>query len=174
MPQRLARIGALRAAVLTVSDSGARGERVDTAGPAVAAMLASEGFAVVEQALVPDEPEQVAEQLRRWADEQQVALAVTTGGTGLGPRDRTPEATASVLDYRVDGMAEAMRAAGLASTPMAMLSRGLAGVRGHTLILNLPGSERGARENLATVLPVLRHAVEQLRGEGPHEAPPEA
>jgi molybdopterin adenylyltransferase len=158
----------MQAAVLTVSDLGSRGEREDTAGPAVASMLADAGFEVVEHALLPDEPDQISAQLRRWADEDGVALAVTCGGTGLSPRDRTPEATAAVLDYRVEGMAEAMRAAGLASTPMAMLSRGLAGVRGSTLIVNLPGSERGARENLETVLPALRHAVEQLRGGSGH------
>lgn len=160
--------GSMRAAVLTVSDAGSRGEREDIAGPAVASLLAEAGFEVVQQALLADEPEQISSQLRRWADDDGLALAVTTGGTGLAPRDRTPEATAAVLDYRVEGMTEAMRAAGLASTPMAMLSRGLAGVRGRTLILNLPGSERGARENLTTVMPALRHAVEQLRGEGGH------
>lgn len=155
------------AAVLTVSDAGARGERTDTAGPAAAALLREVGFAVAHTALLPDEPDEIAALLRRWADEDDVALIVSCGGTGLTPRDRTPEATAAVLDYRVDGLAEAMRARGLASTPMAMLSRGLAGVRGRTLIVNLPGSERGTRENLSTVLPVLRHAVESLRGTAP-------
>ncbi len=159
------------AAVLTVSDAGSKGQRVDTAGPAVASMLAEAGFDVAATALLPDEPEQIAAQLRAWADEQDVALVVTAGGTGLGPRDRTPEATAEVLDYTVDGMAEAMRAAGLASTPMAMISRGLCGVRGRTLIVNLPGSERAARENLETVLPVLDHAVSLLRGGGDHRPP---
>lgn len=154
----------LTAAVLTVSDAGSRGERVDTAGPAAAALLEEAGFTVAATAVLPDEPDQLAAQLRRWADEDGITLIVTAGGTGLSPRDRTPEATAAVIEYRVDGMAEAMRAAGLASTPMAMLSRGLAGVRGRTLIINLPGSERGTRENLATVLPVLRHAVETLTG----------
>lgn len=160
--------GSMRAAVLTVSDLASRGEREDTAGPAVAAMLEGERFEVVEHAVLPDEAEQIAALLTRWADQDGVALAVTAGGTGLTPRDRTPEATAGVLDYRVDGLAETMRAAGLASTPMAMLSRSLAGVRGRTLIINLPGSERGATESLAAVLPVLRHAVEQLRGESGH------
>ena len=158
------------AAVLTVSDAGSRGQRVDTAGSAVASMLDEAGFDVAATALLPDEPQQIAAQLRTGADEQDVALVVTAGGTGLGPRDRTPEATAEVLDYTVDGMAEAMRAAGLASTPLAMLSRGLCGVRGRTLIVNLPGSERGARENLETVLPVLEHAVSLLRG-GEHRPP---
>lgn len=158
----------VRAAVLTVSDAGSRGERVDTAGPALVRMLDDAGFVVAETALCPDEPPEIATLLRRWADVEDYALVLTTGGTGLSPRDRTPEATAEVLDYRVDGMAEAMRAAGLASTPRAMLSRGLAGVRGRTLIVNLPGSERGATENLATVLPVLRHATDLLRGDTAH------
>ncbi len=155
-----------RAAVLTVSDLGSRGQRADTAGPAVAALLRDAGFEIAATALLPDEPDQIAAQLRAWADELDVALAVTAGGTGLSPRDRTPEATAPLLDYRVEGMEQAMRAAGLASTPMAMLSRGLVGVRGRTLIANLPGSERGARENLQTILPVLEHACSSLRDAG--------
>jgi molybdenum cofactor synthesis domain-containing protein len=159
---------AFRAAVLTLSDAGSRGERVDTAGPAAAAILGGAGFEVAETAMLPDEPEQISDRLRRWADEDGYALVVTTGGTGLSARDRTPEATAAVLDYRVDGIAEAMRAAGLASTPRAMLSRGLAGVRKRTLIINLPGSEAGARENLEAVLPVLRHAAEVLQGNTAH------
>lgn len=154
--------------MLTVSDAGSRGERQDTAGPTVVALLVDAGFDVVDQVILPDEPEELSAVLRRWADDDGIAIVVTTGGTGIGPRDRTPEATASVLDYRVDGISEAMRAAGIDSTPFAMLSRGLTGVRGTTLILNLPGSERGARENLTTVLPVLRHAVEQLQGTAGH------
>lgn len=159
-----------RAAVLTVSDSGSRGERVDTSGPVVVGLLREAGFEVVETAVLPDEPEQVAAWLIRGADVLDCALLVTTGGTGLGPRDRTPEATASVIEYRVEGMAEAMRAAGLATTPMAMISRGLCGVRGRTLIVNLPGSERGARENLTTVLPVLPHSIQLIRGDTRHTA----
>lgn len=159
---------AVSAAVLTVSDAGSRGERVDTAGPAVAEMLRNAGFEVVETAILPDEQAEISALLARWADESSYALIVTTGGTGLSPRDRTPDATASILDYRVDGMTEAMRAAGLASTPRAMLSRGLAGVRARSLIINLPGSERGARENLATVLPVLQHATSVLQGDTAH------
>jgi molybdenum cofactor synthesis domain-containing protein len=156
------------AAVLTVSDRGSRGESVDTAGPAVAALLEGAGFEVVARALVPDEPAQIEAQLRAWADEQGVALALTAGGTGLSPRDRTPEATAAALDYLVPGIPEVIRASGLASTSMAMLSRGLAGVRGKTLIINLPGSERGATESLNSVLGVLPHALDQIRG-GDHE-----
>ena len=151
------------------SPTPARAGSVRTAlGLPSPACLEQAGFAVAERALLPDEPTAIAGLLTRWADEAALALVVTTGGTGLAPRDRTPQATASVIEYRVDGIVEAMRAAGLASTPHAMLSRGLAGVRGRTLIINLPGSERGARENLTTVLPVLRHAVEQLRGGGGH------
>ena len=160
-----------RAAVLTVSDRGARGESVDTAGPAVVALLESAGFEVVALALVADEPEAVKEQLRAWADDLGLALALTAGGTGLAPRDRTPEATAAVLDYLVPGIPEAMRASGRQSTPLSMLSRGLAGVRGRTLIINLPGSERGATESLRALLDVLPHAVDQLRG-GDHASPP--
>ena len=152
------------AGVLTVSDAGSRGEREDTAGPAAVVLLESVGFRVTRTAILPDEPTELAACLREWADADGLGVIVTCGGTGLTARDRTPEATAEVLDYRVDGLAEAMRTEGRASTPMAMLSRGLAGVRGRTLIVNLPGSERGTRENLQTVLPVLRHAVESLTG----------
>jgi len=133
-------------------------------------LLRGEGFEVAFTSLVADEPDQIASHLRHWADEERVAVVVTTGGTGLSPRDRTPEATASVCDYLVPGIGEAMRAASLAVTPMAMISRSVAGVRGGTLIVNLPGSERGARENLAVVLPVLGHAAELLRGHTAHGA----
>lgn len=159
-----------RAAVLTVSDLGSRGERVDTAGPAVASLLTDAGFEVVERALLPDEPKQIAALLCRWADEAGVALAVTAGGTGLSPRDRTPEATLTVIEYRVPGMEEAMRAASLAVVPTAMLSRAVCGVRGQTLIVNLPGSERGARENLTVLLPILDHACSSLRGDAEESA----
>lgn len=159
-----------RAAVLTVSDAGSRGERVDTAGPACAELLRGAGFDVAFTSMVADEPEEIRAHLCRWADEEGVAVVVTTGGTGLGPRDRTPEATVAVCDYLVPGIGEAMRAASLAVTPMAMISRSVAGVRGATLIVNLPGSERGARENLAVVLPVLEHAVSLLGGDTAHGA----
>jgi molybdenum cofactor synthesis domain-containing protein len=158
----------IKAAVLTLSDAGSRGERVDTAGPAVAEMLREAQFEVADTAMLPDDQQQISDLLRRWADEDAYGLVLTTGGTGLTLRDRTPEATLAVIDYRVDGIAEAMRAAGLASTPRAMLSRGLAGVRKRTLIINLPGSEPGARESLAAVLPVLQHAAKQLQGDTAH------
>lgn len=155
------------ARVLTVSDRGARGEREDTAGPAVAALLVGVGFEVPAPALVPDEQGEIAAHLLEWCDAG-VDLVVTSGGTGLSPRDHTPEATRSVLDYEVPGIAEGMRATGRDSTPLAMLSRGLAGVRGRTLVVNVPGSERGARESVEAILPVLRHAIDQLRA-GDHE-----
>lgn len=157
-----------RAAVMTVSDAGSRGERVDTAGPACQDLLRDAGFEIALTSIVPDEPAVIAELLRRWADDEHIAVIVTTGGTGLSPRDRTSEATADVCDYLVPGIGEAMRAASLEVTPMAMISRALAGVRGTTLIVNLPGSERGARENLAVVLPVLAHAVNLLGGNTGH------
>ncbi len=159
------------AAVLTVSDRASRGELEDRAGPAVAALLRAAGFEVAAPAVLPDDADRISAWLRERADADDAALVVTAGGTGLTPRDRTPQATAAVLDYRVDGIAEAMRAASIAVVPTAMLSRAIAGVRGRTLILNLPGSERGAMENLEVVLPVLAHAVAQLR-EAPEERPP--
>ena len=152
-----------RAAVLTVSDLGARGEREDTAGPAAASMLAGAGFEVADRALLPDDPDQIEECLIRYSEED-YDLVLTVGGTGLSSRDRTPEATLRVIDLRVPGMEEAMRAASTAVVPTAMLSRAVVGVRGRTLIVNLPGSERAARENLAVVLPVLGHACDQLAG----------
>ena len=160
-----------RAAVLTVSDRAAAGELEDSAGPAVAALLRRAGFEVGAPDVLPDDPDGIAAWLRGRADDDRVALAVTAGGTGLAPRDCTPQATAAVLDYHVAGIAEAMRAVSIAAVPTAMLSRAVAGVRGRTLILNLPGSERAARENLEVVLPVLAHAVAQLAGE-PEAAPP--
>ena len=153
-----------RAAVLTISDLGARGEREDTAGPAVALMLAGAGFEVADRALIPDDADEIEERLVRWS-EQGMRLVVTAGGTGLTARDRTPQATLRAIDYRVPGMEEAMRAASIAVVPTAMLSRGVVGVRGRTLIVNLPGSERAARENLQVVLGVLGHACDQLAGD---------
>ena len=156
---------AIRAGVLTVSDKGARGERVDTSGAAIRALLAEAGFEVAREAIVPDERDQIAATLFGWADDDRLDLVLTTGGTGLAPRDVTPEATRAVIDYEVAGIAEALRAEGLRHTPFAMLSRALAGVRGRTLIVNLPGSERAVRENMAVLLAVLPHAVTTLRGE---------
>ena len=162
-----------RVGILTVSDKGSRGERVDTSGAAIRELLAGLEAQVAQYEVVPDEQDVIAGRLRAWADEERLDLILTSGGTGLSPRDVTPEATLAVVDRLVPGMAEAMRQAGLAQTPMAMLSRSVAGLRGRTLIVNLPGSERGVRQNLAQLLPVLPHALETLRGEaGDHVAMP--
>ena len=153
------------AAVLTVSDKAAAGQREDTSGAAVRELLTSIGIEVVRYEIIADEQDVVSARLREWADGGAVQLIVTTGGTGLGPRDVTPEATKAVLEYEVPGIAEAMRAEGLRYTPMSMISRAMAGVRKRVLIINLPGSPKGVRENLSVVLPVLQHALELLAGE---------
>ena len=153
-----------RVGILTVSDKGHAGERVDTAGPELGRRLDPSCFKVSASKIVPDEPEAIAAQLTAWSDDDGLDLILTTGGTGLSPRDTTPEATLAVAQRLVPGIPEAMRAAGLAITPHAMLSRGVAVVRGRTLIINLPGSPKGARENLAAVTAALPHALEKLRG----------
>jgi molybdenum cofactor synthesis domain-containing protein len=163
-----------RVGILTVSDKGARDQRVDTSGGAIRELLAGLEAQVECYEVVPDELDVIAGRLRAWADEKRLDLILTSGGTGLSPRDVTPEATLAVVDRLVPGIAEAMRQEGLKQTPMAMLSRAVAGLRGRTLIVNLPGSERAVRHNLAPVLPVLAHALETLRGEaGDHVATPE-
>lgn len=167
-------LSAHTAAVLTVSDLGAAGQRVDTAGPAAAEVLRAAGFDVVDAAIVPDDAVRIVERLEAWVAAD-VALVVTAGGTGLTPRDRTPEATALVVEYQVPGIPEAMRRAFVDRLPTVMLSRGIAGVRSRTLIVNLPGSEKAVRENLEVVLPALAHGCDQIRGEsaqvaGMHES----
>ncbi|HEX5368483.1 MAG TPA: MogA/MoaB family molybdenum cofactor biosynthesis protein [Dehalococcoidia bacterium] len=162
---------AIRAGVLTVSDKGSRGERVDTAGPAVAAMLREAGMEVVETAVIADIRWEIAPLLKRWADEVQIELILTTGGTGLSPRDVTPEATLDVAERQVPGIAEVMREEGRKSTHLAALSRAVVVTRGHSLIVNLPGSERGARESLQAVLELLPHAVELLQGDAGEQHP---
>ena len=155
----------VRYAVLTVSDRAASGERPDESGPAAVELLRQAlGSAPFEQAVLPDERALIEAALIRLSDQADCALIVTTGGTGLAPRDVTPEATAAVIDRSVPGMAEAIRAAGLAHTPHAMLSRGVCGTRGKTLIINLSGSPRAVCEQLAVVAPVLRHAMQTASG----------
>ena len=152
------------AAVLTVSDRSFRGQRPDEAGPLVVSLLEEAGYRVLEAAVVPDEQPEIEAALVRLADQTEAALVATTGGTGFSPRDVTPEATLAVCQRLVPGIPEAMRAASLAVTPRAMLSRAAAGIRGGTLIINLPGSPKAVRENLEAVLPTLEHGLKMLLG----------
>jgi molybdenum cofactor synthesis domain-containing protein len=154
-----------RVAILTVSDKGSRGEREDLSGRAVEEAVLRNGLSVVARDIVPDELEEIESALKRYSDEIGVDLVLTTGGTGLSPRDTTPEATRRVIEKEVPGFAEAMRAASLQVTPHAMLSRAVAGIRSSTLIINLPGSPRGASENLEVILPALPHGLEKLGGD---------
>ncbi len=155
--------------VLTISDSGARGERADTSGEAICALVTTLPDSVVSTGtIIPDERLLIEATLRSWCDEQHLNLILTTGGTGLAPRDVTPEATLAVIDREAPGIAEAMRAESLRHTPFGMLSRGIAGMRGHTLIINLPGSPKAVKECLQYILPVLPHAINLLI-EGPRE-----
>lgn len=157
-----------RVAILTISDKGATGEREDESGPAIREVMEGAGATVVRSTLVPDERVQIAAMLAAWSDAGDVDLVLTTGGTGLSPRDVTPEATREVMEREVPGIAEALRMESLKQTKMAMISRAVAGIRGRTLIVNLPGSPKAVRECLAVLLPVLPHAVETLRGSVDH------
>lgn len=159
MTEQLFRIG-----VLTLSDKGARGEREDESGRLLGEMVAQLGT-VNRYQVVADEEETIVLMLTKWADDLHLDLILTTGGTGLSPRDVTPQATERILDYQVPGMAEAMRAASMRKTPHAMLSRALVGVRGKTMIINLPGSPKAVRENLEALLPALPHALGKLKGD---------
>jgi molybdopterin adenylyltransferase len=159
----------MRAFVVTVSDRCAKGERKDESGEALAGLLAEAGAEVVGRVVVADDPGPLAETRRRAADRADVNLVVTTGGTGLSPRDHTPEATRAVVEREAPGLAEAMRAETLKRTPTAMLSRGVCGVRSGALVVNLPGSPKGVRECFAVIRPVLAHAVSVLAGHG-HES----
>ncbi len=153
----------IRCAILTISDRSSRGEREDLSGPALASQANQAGWRVIATAVVPDEREKISARLVEWSDGESCDLILTTGGTGFAPRDITPEATQSVIDRSTPGIPEAMRAQSMQKTPHAMLSRGIAGIRRSTLIINLPGSPKAALENLDTVLPVLAHAIELLR-----------
>ena len=155
----------IRAVVITVSDACSNGERKDTSGELLAQLLRDLGAEIVATRILSDEPEPLTDALKEFADWRHVNLIVTTGGTGLGPRDNTPEATLEVIERQAPGLAEAMRIETLKQTPMAMLSRGVCGVRSGALIVNLPGSPKGVRESFAVIAPVLKHAVALLEGE---------
>ncbi|MBW1702929.1 MAG: MogA/MoaB family molybdenum cofactor biosynthesis protein [Deltaproteobacteria bacterium] len=155
----------IKAGVLTVSDKGSQGQRKDESGEIIVRILEEQGFKVLIKEIVPDERQQIAEKLLRWVDRDKLSLIVTTGGTGLSPTDLTPQATADVIDYEVPGMAEAMRTASLKKTPHAMISRAKVGVRGGCLIINLPGSPGGVKDNLSVLLPALEHALLKLSGD---------
>jgi len=155
----------LNAAILTLSDKGSRGEREDLSGPALRDWLTERGVAVACMALMPDELEQIAALLEDWADRLRLDLILTTGGTGVSPRDLTPEATRRVIERELPGFAERMRMESLKKTPHAIISRAIAGIRGGTLIVNLPGSPKGAVENLAAIWPAIPHAIAKMQGD---------
>ena len=154
------------AAVITVSDKGARGQRMDTSGPALCAILKEYGLEVVYTAIVPDETSDIQRELIQCADERRIALVLTTGGTGFSPRDITPEATKAVIERETPGIPEAMRAESMRITPRGCLSRSAAGIRGRTLIVNLPGSEKAAKENILAVMDALLHGLDILMSAG--------
>jgi len=153
------------AVVITVSDKGSQGKRQDLSGPAITEMLAGAAIEVKHTLIIPDEVDQIQKAIIQFADVEKMDLILTTGGTGVSPRDLTPDATLKVLDKEIPGMAEAMRIASMKITPHAMISRAVAGIRGHSLIINLPGSPKGATENLAVILPAIPHAIDKIKGD---------
>ena len=159
---------------MTISDKGSRGERQDRSGEVIREVLSGADVSIVNCDMVPDEKELIVEKLVKWADDYNLDVVITTGGTGLTPRDVTPEATLAVVDRIVPGFAEAMRAESLKKTPHAMLTRAVAGTRGKCLIINLPGGPKAVRECLEVVLPALPHAVETLKGQSGECGAPEA
>ena len=150
--------------ILTISDKGARGERQDTSGQNLRLIMTSQGFAVKWYDIVPDEEGTIERVLIQWIDEQHADLVITTGGTGVAPTDVTPEATRRIIDREIPGIAEAMRLASLQKTPNAVLSRGIAGIRKESLVINLPGSKKAAAENIETVLAAIPHALDKIKG----------
>jgi len=155
----------VRIGVLTISDKGSRGERKDESGEIAVKLLEGEGFSTIKRRIVPDDRKQIADTLIQWVDNDGFSLVITSGGTGLSPTDVTPQAMLKVIDYQVPGISEAMRAASLKKTAHGMLSRAIAGVRGTCLIINLPGSPGGVKDNLSVVLPALKHALLKLGGD---------
>jgi molybdenum cofactor synthesis domain-containing protein len=155
----------MKAAILTLSDKGARGEREDRSGPALEAWLAERGVTVLHTEVAPDELDIIFVKLEGWADSGAFDLILTTGGTGVSPRDVTPDATRQIVEREIPGFGEVMRRTSMEKTPHAMISRAIAGIRGRTLIINLPGSPGGAVENLAAVWPAVPHAVAKLQGD---------
>lgn len=154
----------MRASILTLSDKGARGERIDESGPALVAWLKKRGVCTITSRIIADELKQIVSVLTEWADSDEADLILTTGGTGVSPRDVTPEATLKVVERLIPGLSELMRLKSLEKTPMASLSRAVVGIRNQSLIINLPGSPKGALENLEAIWPTLSHAVEKIRG----------
>lgn len=153
------------AGIITVSDKGSQGKREDKSGPVIAGLLAGAAVAIKRTMIIPDEIDQIAQAIVQFADVEKLDLILTTGGTGVSPRDLTPDATLKVLDKEIPGMAEAMRASSMKVTPHAMISRAVAGIRGRSLIINLPGSPKGAKENLSVVMPALTHTMEKIQGD---------
>ena len=154
-----------KVAILTISDRGSKGEREDLSGPLIREMVKDLPAEVIHYEVIPDEKEQIVKALKRCVDELKADLILTTGGTGLSPRDVTPEATLKVIDKEVPGFSEAMRAESLKKTPHAMISRAVCGIRGSSLIINLPGSPKSVKENLLVILPALPHALSKLKGD---------
>ena len=155
----------MKAAILTLSDKGSRGERIDTSGPALSSWLAGHGVETTRSAIIADDAQEIAVTLAEWADSDVADLILTTGGTGVSPRDVTPEATRTILDREIPGFGEVMRAKSLAITSRAMISRAIAGIRGRCLIINLPGSPKGAVENLEAIWEAVPHAVAKIQGD---------
>ena len=166
----------MKIAVLTVSDRSARGEREDRSGPLIHEIALQRGWEVIASDIIADEQAEIEGRLASWCDSGEIDLILTTGGTGFSPRDRTPEATRKVVERLVPGLTEAMRARSMSKTPHAMLSRAVAGIRKQTLIVNLPGSPKAVKENLAVIIPALPHAIQLLRedpeAEQGHQLPP--
>jgi len=160
----------IRFGILTLSDRSSRGEREDSSGPMLTRLIQSEGWSVAKRSLLPDDESSIRQTLIEWTDGNEMDVILTTGGTGFAPRDVTPEATRAIIEREAPGLAEAMRAASLKITPHAMLSRVVTGIRKKTLIINLPGSPKGAVENLQVILPVIPHAVQLLRDDPKSES----